>query len=322
MEGQTLEEPVSRDATEPNHRRILFVGLGRMGTPMVKRLSNAGFDTRGHDVSKDALSAAREHGIAVADSLKEGLAGADLLILMLPDSDAVEEVFDSAAVQSWLGAGAMVVDMSSCDPLRTVQLASRAAQRGACFVDAPVSGGVVGAQEGRLTIMAGGAGADIDRLIPVLKPLGTVKRTGSVGSGHAVKALNNLLSAASLLASSEALLVGERFGVAPEVLLDVVNSSSGRSFSTEFKWPNYVLPQTFNSGFSLSLMVKDAQLALDLARNVGLPTPLAEAVVTQWRRAAEVLPKGADHTEISKFAGLIPPENCDSQHDLAERRRK
>lgn len=283
---------------------VCFLGLGNMGLPMALRLKDAGFAVRGFDPAESAARAAAVAGLEVVGDLATAVRGAEVVLLMLPSSDVVESVLSEPGVRTVLGRGVTVLDMSSSDPVRTRALAERLASTGADFVDAPVSGGVAGATAGRLTIMAGGDAAAVDRVEALLEVLGTVKRTGPVGSGHALKALNNLLSATHLLVSSEAILAGERFGLDPAVMLEVINSSSGRSFSTEYKWPTFVLPETYDSGFALRLLVKDATIAVDLARAVGLPSRLGEAALELWREAAEVLPPEADHTEIARFAKL------------------
>jgi 3-hydroxyisobutyrate dehydrogenase len=283
---------------------VCFLGLGNMGLPMAVRLQDAGFRVRGFDPAAVATRAATEAGLDTAPDLTTVVAGAGVILLMLPSSDVVEAVLADPAVRPVLGPGVTVLDMSSSDPVRTRALAAAVAQTGAALVDAPVSGGVAGATAGSLTIMAGGAPEAVDRVEPLLTVLGTLRRTGPVGSGHALKALNNLLSATHLLVSSEAILAGQRFGLDPEVMLEVINSSSGRSFSTEYKWPTFVRPETYDSGFALRLLVKDATIAVELARAVGLPSRLGEAALELWREAAELLPPDADHTEIARFANL------------------
>jgi 3-hydroxyisobutyrate dehydrogenase len=217
-------------------------------------------------------------------------------VLMLPNSDIVSvTVRDEGFVA---GPGTVVVDMSSSEPLRTRELAAELKERGVTLLDAPVSGGVTRARAGTLTIMTGGDPTDLARVSPVLSAMGTTTRAGDVGSGHAVKALNNLLSATHLLVTSEAMLAGEKFGLDPEVMLEIFNRSSGRSGSTENKWPDFILPGTFDSGFGLRLMLKDMGIAVGLAEQVGTPDPLGRAATELWARAAEVLEAGADHTEI------------------------
>src|SRR5690606_18618830 len=179
----------------------------------------------------------------------------------------------------------------SSQPLSTKALAREAAERRIAFVDAPVSGGVGGAEQGTLTIMAGGAAEDLARVRPLLDVLGRrVVHAGPVGAGHALKAFNNLLSAAHLLATSEALLAGREFGLDPAIMLDAINTSSGRSGSTEVKWPEFILPGTYDSGFGLRLMLKDMRIAVELARAQGRPAELGAAAVELWERAARELP--------------------------------
>jgi 3-hydroxyisobutyrate dehydrogenase len=276
-----------------------FVGLGRMGDPMVRRVAAGGVAVRGYDTAAGATEGLA--GIVTAvDSAADAAAGAPVVILMLPDSDVVEKVVDGGLLDA-LGDGALLVDMSSSEPLRTRALARRVAERGVTLVDAPVSGGVSGARAGTLTIMVGGPVAAAAALTPLLSLLGRVRHVGDVGAGHALKALNNLMSAAHLLASSEAILAGQRFGLDPAVMLDAVNGSSGRSGSTENKWPNYVLPETYDSGFTAGLMVKDIRIALGLAEATGAPSQLAARTVELWGRAVEQLGPGADHTEIVRW---------------------
>lgn len=280
-----------------------FVGLGRMGFPMARRLFEAGHLIVGFDAAVGARDRAEAAGMRAVPGLGGFSDEVAVLILMLPDSNAVEAVLDDAALLGTLRKGTLVVDMSSSEPLRTRRLAARLADRGLRLVDAPVSGGVAGAERGTLTIMAGGGDPDLDELEPLLAHLGRVVRAGQVGAGHAVKALNNLLSATHLWVTSEAILAGERFGLDPEVMLAIFNTSSGRSGSTENKWPNFILPGTFDSGFGLRLMLKDMRIAVDLAAGAGAPSALGAHAVGLWSQAAEELPDGADHTEIARWLG-------------------
>jgi 3-hydroxyisobutyrate dehydrogenase len=275
---------------------IGFIGLGNMGSPMSARLLEAGHRVVGFDVSAAARQAFADVGGIAATDLAGAVTGASVIVLMLPNSAIVSAtVHDEGFAPA---PGSIVVDMSSSEPLRTRELAAELKERGVTLVDAPVSGGVTRARTGKLTIMTGGDPADLDRIAPVLAELGTPTRAGDVGSGHAVKALNNLLSATHLLVTCEAMLAGERFGLDPATMLEIFNSSSGRSASTENKWPNFILPETFDSGFGLRLMLKDMGIAVGLAEQVGTPDPLGKAATELWGRAAEALDAGADHTEI------------------------
>ena len=278
-----------------------FVGLGNMGHPMAARLAAAGYAVRGYDRDPAAGAAlADTPGVTIADGPADAARGAAAVILMLPNSDIVESVVPD--VLDGLAAGAYLIDMGSSEPTRTRALAPEVAGRGAALVDAPVSGGVRGAVAGSLTIMVGGEAAAAEAVRPVLETMGgKVLHVGPSGAGHALKALNNLMSATHLLVSSEAILVGREFGLDPAVMLDAVNGSTGRSGSTEVKWPKFMLDRGFDSGFALRLMLKDMRIATGLATSTGHPSRLGEAATELWAEAADRLPADADHTEIIRW---------------------
>lgn len=292
---------------------IGFVGLGNMGAEMSARLVAAGFTVHGFDISPRARDALTEAGGLAHDNLGDAVRDADVVILMLPGSDVVEAVVHDP--ECALAEHATVVDMSSSEPLRTQALARELGRRGITLLDAPVSGGVSGARSGRLTIMVGADVAVLDRLRPVFAPIGKVIHVGGVGAGHAIKALNNLLSATHLLSTAEAMVAGQRFGLDPQVMLDTFNSSSGESGSTRNKWPNFVLPGTFNSGFALRLMLKDMRIALGLAEQVGAADQLSRASVRLWAAAADALPPTADHTQLASWVLRISAPRDDNQGD-------
>ncbi|HUZ21568.1 MAG TPA: NAD(P)-dependent oxidoreductase [Acidimicrobiales bacterium] len=282
-------------------RSVGFVGLGNMGMPMARRLAEAGNTVVGYDVSEAVRQKAVEAGVGAASDTAQVARGASILILMLPDSNVVEQVLNDHALLEGLSPGTLVVDMSSSEPLRTRELASHLEKRDLRMIDAPVSGGVSGAENGKLTIMVGGDAADLEDARSTLEAFGRVVFAGPIGSGHAVKALNNLLSATHLWITSEAMLAGEQFGIEPDVMLSIFNTSSGRSGSTENKWPNFILPGTFNSGFGLRLMLKDMKIAVQLAEQAGMPSALGAAAVELWGQAAQDLPPTADHTEVARW---------------------
>ncbi|PWR21653.1 NAD(P)-dependent oxidoreductase [Zavarzinia compransoris] len=278
---------------------IGFIGLGRMGGPMAALLARAGHGVRGFDISaaaRDRLAAAG--GTPVASP---GEAVAPIVILMLPDSAAVDSVVRSGAFAAALRPGTLIIDMSSSEPTATRALAGDLAKREIRLADAPVSGGVRGAEAGRLTIMVGAGADDFPAVADCLAPLGKVIHAGGVGAGHAVKALNNLLSATHLLVTSEAMAAGIRFGLSPEVMLAIFNASSGKSGSTENKWPNFILTERYDSGFAFNLMVKDMTIATRLARHLGTGMALGERAVGLWEAARAALPPDADHTEIARW---------------------
>lgn len=280
---------------------IGFVGLGLMGRPMVDRLINAGHSITAFDVSPTAFDG-WTNPPRKALSLRE-MGSCEIIILMLPNGSIVDDVlFYSGKLSSVISEGSLVLDMGSSDPEGSRVRAGELLQRGIRFVDAPVSGGVSGAAAGTLTIMLGGSDALDEEERVVLKTLGkTILEVGPVGSGHAVKALNNALSAASLLAMAEATESAARFGIEPEVFIEVINKSSGRSFSSEWKYPQFVLPGTFDSGFSLALMTKDVSTAVNLCEQLELSAQLLHMVSEAWTNASGSLKPAADHTEIVRW---------------------
>ncbi|QBE49058.1 NAD(P)-dependent oxidoreductase [Leucobacter triazinivorans] len=281
---------------------IGFIGLGNMGTPMSRRLLDAGIGVRGFDLDAAARERFAQHGGTAFDDLSEMVPGCAQLILMLPNSDIVGAVLEGdGGVLERIDPGTLIVDMSSSEPLRTRALAERVAARGGRLIDAPVSGGVGGANAGTLSIMVGGNAADVASAEPVLAHLGRVSHVGAAGAGHALKAINNLMSATHLWVTSEAMQTGIAFGLAPETMLEVVNRSSGRSGSTEHKWPKFILGESYDSGFSLALMLKDMRIATGLAEHLGVPHALSDAAVRHWQIADADLGRGADHTEVARW---------------------
>ena len=279
--------------------RIGFVGLGQMGTPMVRNLARAGFKVAVADANAQAVARiGAEVKCEVPASLAALGAACRVAITMLPEGNAVREV----VLAMNLPRAAIVIDMSSSSPMGTRELGRALAERGVALVDAPVSGGVKKAIDGSLAIMAGGDAATIECVRPILAALGKqIFLTGPLGSGHAMKALNNYVSAAGLAAAAEAVLAGSRFGLDPATIVAILNASTGKNNSTENKFPQFVLPRTFNSGFSLGLMVKDLRTALEVAHATGTPAPLGEACVEAWARAEQLFGGQADHTEVVKY---------------------
>jgi 3-hydroxyisobutyrate dehydrogenase len=270
-----------------------------MGVPMASRLIAAGYDVRGYDSSRAARARFGGSVQTLAD------AAARTVVLMLPDSAVVRQVLIEDGLFDALEPGGLVIDMSSSQPIETQALASEAERRGVQLVDAPVSGGVRGAVEGTLTIMAGGTESQFETCRPLLEAIGgKVLHVGPVGAGHALKALNNLLSGTTLLASAEAVLVGRRFGLDPRVMLETINVSTGRSYSTEYKLPEFVLTGTYDAGFALRLMAKDLRIAAGLAEATATPLELGRLSTAIWERAAGELPEDADHTEIARWLEL------------------
>jgi 3-hydroxyisobutyrate dehydrogenase len=277
---------------------VAFIGLGNMGEPMAARLVGAGYRVRGFDNSPETRERVAEAtGVVAAGSLEEAVSGADAVVLMLPTGEVVRAVAEQ--MRGSLRPGTVIVDMSSSEPIGTRALGEELIAGGFEFVDAPVSGGVKRAVEGKLAIMVGGDDRSIDRVEPLLQAMGrSIIRTGALGSGHAMKALNNYVSGAGLIAALEALEVGRAFGLDPDVIVDVFNASTGRNNSTEVKLKQFVISETYGSGFFLGLMAKDIRTAHTLAEDLGVKVPLADRCADLWDEAVRNLGPNADHTEV------------------------
>jgi 3-hydroxyisobutyrate dehydrogenase len=283
--------------------RIGFVGVGKMGKPMVLRLAGAGHEVTVYDRSQEAVAAVAgtvsgTGGIAAAPTPADAARGAEVVVTMLPNGRIVREV--AAELAPAMEDGAVLVDMSTSYPLETTALREALPQH-AGLVDAPVSGGVWRAELGKLTIMAGGRAEEIDRVEPALDAMGSVIRTGQLGSGHAMKLLNNYLSASGLAAACEAVLIGRAFGLDPDLMADVFNVSTGKNNATEVKLKQHVNSGRFAAGFAMGLMAKDLTLARQLAGDMGVDAKGLEACQALYARAVEALGEGADHTEVIKL---------------------
>ncbi len=293
--------------------RIGFVGLGNMGRPMVENLLKAGFELAVADADPGHLAGLGMRALLPA-SLGELGRMSDIVVAMLPDGKIVRKVLLGDAggndgVLAGLKAGSLVIDMSSSAPVGTRALGAELAARGIALVDAPVSGGVKRAIDGTLAIMVGGAAADIERCRPLLAAMGRdIFPTGPLGSGHAMKALNNYVSAAGLAAAAEAVLVGERFGLDPGVMVDILNASTGRNNATENKFKQFILPRRYTAGFTMGLMAKDLRTALETAEATATPAPLAAACIALWNAAEAKLGGAADHTEIARYLAMLSEE--------------
>ena len=291
--------------------RIGFVGLGNMGVPMARRLVAAGHEL----VVADAIPDAVERFVAAtkcerAASLKSLGETCHVVITMLPNGYIVRDVLLGAdGIAPHLGHGAVCIDMSSSSPIGTRELAADLAKRGIPLVDAPVSGGVKKAADGTLAIMVGGEPEPVARVKAILEVMGKVFTTGASGSGHAMKSLNNFLSAANLAIAAEAVIAGQRFGLDPANMIAILNASTGRNTGTDSKYPNNVLPRTFNSGFALGLMAKDLRLALEVARSTGAPAGLLEMTAQMWANAEQQLGGKADNTEVVKYLESLVPHD-------------
>ena len=273
-----------------------------MGAPMAGCIARAHHALTLYDsVRERAVQVATELGCRVADDF-DGLAASDFVVTMLPTGQIVRDLYLRQGLALKLRRGAIAIDMSSSDPVGTRELGAELATCGITLIDAPVSGGVPRAAQGTLTIMIGGDdSAAIDRARPLLRAMGDrLFDTGGLGSGHAMKALNNFVAAASFAACAEALLAGQRFGLDPARMVEILNVSTGRSFHTDLVLREHVVGGKFATGFQLGLLAKDVRIAADLARELRLDAPLVRLVSERFETARDALGYTRDHTEAIK----------------------
>jgi 2-hydroxymethylglutarate dehydrogenase len=290
--------------------KIGFIGIGAMGRPMAVNLLKAGFHLTVYDLNQEAVQQLIEMDARSAATPKELAAGADVVITMLPNFDVVQSVLDGAdGVLAGAREAAVIIDMSTVAPNQTRRMAALAKEKGVSYLDAPVSGGVGGAAKGALTIMVGGPAAVIEQVMGIFNVLGKkVYRVGDVGAGDAIKLVNNLLLGINMAAVAEAMVVGVKAGLDPQVLLEIISSSSGSSYALETKMPKFIMKGNFDPGFAIDLQFKDLELATQTGKDLGVPlilTNLAQQIFEQARAAGL---GGEDISAVikvwEKFAGV------------------
>jgi 2-hydroxy-3-oxopropionate reductase len=279
--------------------KVGFIGLGVMGKPMAKNLIEAGYDVVVYNRTREKAEDLASEGATVADSPKGVAEQSDIIITMLPDSPQVKEVLAGEdGVLEGVKEGALIVDMSTISPVVTEELSQKAQEKGASMLDAPVSGGDVGAIEGTLAIMVGGSEEDFERAKPLFEVMGkTVTHVGPSGTGQVVKAANQIVVALTIEAVSEALVLGSKGGVAPEKILDVLGGGLAGNKVMELKREK-MLEHSFDPGFRIELHHKDLGIALAAGREYGVTLPVT-AIVDQMLETLKMRGKGdRDHSAI------------------------
>jgi 3-hydroxyisobutyrate dehydrogenase len=267
---------------------------------MAEHLAADPFDlTVWNRTGEKARAFAEENGVYAAQTPAEAVREAEAVVICLPSSREVAQLFDgSAGLGAALGRGSLVIDCTSGDPATSRRIAAGLAARGVSFVDAPVSGGVKGAVAGTLTVMCGGTETDIERARPVLESFGKrIIRCGEVGAGDAVKAMNQALLAIHIWSAGEALAALAKLGVRAETALEVINGSSGRSNSSENLFPERVIGRAFPRTFKLALLDKDVGIASEIAEETGISAPMIELAARLFAEAHAELGEEADHVE-------------------------
>ncbi|MEN9628339.1 MAG: hypothetical protein RJA10_1566 [Pseudomonadota bacterium] len=283
---------------------IGFIGLGVMGAPMARHLARAGHALTLLDLDRALTEAlALELGATAAATPAELARASEVVITMLPDGRVVQQVvMGEGGVLEGVQAGTLLLDTSSAEPWLTGATGAALAGRGATMVDAPVSGAAWGAAEATLVFMVGGAPADVERVRPLLAVMGrSVHHLGPLGSGHAMKCLNNCITAMTFAATSEALVAGKRYGLDPEAMVDVLNECTGGSWISQTHYHQRVFNRAFNDPFKLGLMLKDVGIALQLAKDTGTPMPMAGLGQQLWRMADQAAGPGASVSELVRW---------------------
>lgn len=268
---------------------IGFIGLGIMGQPMAGHIARAGYRLSIHDIDRACCENVIEKypEVRILDSPEAVAEAAEIVISMLPSGEYVRKaaVGEKGLIHGFR-RGSILLDTSSCEPWITVDTADALAKKGIGMVDAPVSGAQIGAIKGELVFMVGGDSESVERVSPLLDILGKqVFHLGPVGAGHAMKCINNLITAVTLLATSEGLTIGKKFGLDPEVMTDVINLSTGESWISHTHIKQRITSRKFDDPFKLGLMLKDIQIAMKLADDLKLPLQLSRRNQELWTAA-------------------------------------
>lgn len=280
-----------------------IIGLGNMGGRMAKRLLEQGVEVGVFDLNKEFVRSFVELGAEEAESPAELASKFPYIITVLPNVFIVKETLAGPnGLMEGLKPDSLLIEMTTSIPSVTKELNEMLKKEGFRMIDAPVSGGVKKAEDGSLSIMVGGEADDFEEAKPLLSLLGqNIFHVGESGAGHTIKALNNMISATTLAATGEAMALGVKLGLDPNKMLDVINSSTGRSFSSDFKFPNQVLTRNFEVGFTLDLMVKDLKIAMSMAEEEKVPMFISSASFQLWKHAWSQGGGSEDHTAIVKY---------------------
>lgn len=282
---------------------IGFIGLGMMGIPMSKHLLDAGYNVVGYDVDPEACKKAKANGAEIASSPREVAQRGNPVITILPNSEIVEDVvLGDDGVMAGAAEGSVLIEMTTAYPMSTLKIAKELEKKGMRMLDAPVSGGVVGAEKGTLSIIVGGDQDLFEKCKPLFESMGkNIFYMGGVGSGHTMKAVNNFLSGCSMVATSEAVALATKAGLDPKRVVDVLQVSTGRSYSTELKFPKFVLTRQFDDGFRIELFNKDLEILTRLGRELKVPMFTANMIhqIFNFALSQGYGPKG--HTSIAQL---------------------
>lgn len=282
--------------------KVGVIGLGNMGGGMAATLASKGFEVSGFDLSLAALDAAKNKGVKPVTDRNQIINESNILVLSLPKAEHVEAVcFGKGGITEFGSEGLIVIDTTTSTPEASRKISASLAKLGIGFIDAPVSGGPKGAATGTMSMVLGGEDSDLARAMPVLEAMsGTRVHVGKSGAGNVAKIANNMLCAAHLITTAEAVAMAAKAGVTPEKLLEGINAGSGRSAASQAMFPTWVLNKAYDSGFTMGLMRKDVGLATALTESLDLDLPLSRAVAQLWKDSAETLADSEDFCAIAQ----------------------
>ena len=263
--------------------KIGFIGMGKMGKPMALRLAAQGYSVQAYDIRPEAVQGVDRFGVVRGQSLRQVAEGSEVIITMVVNGEQVYQILAGPdGILQVTAPDTVILEMTSSNPLLTQELGKRCAENRVHLIDAPVSGGVGAAEKGTLTIMAGGEIKIIDRVRAILMTMGQkVIHVGPLGSGHAMKVMNNFISATTMAATAEVVAVARKAGFSTEKVLEVLQTSTGTSDAATRKFPCHILPDE-EIGFTIGVMHKDVKTYLQFAEKIGVPTFVSSAVFQIW----------------------------------------
>lgn len=282
---------------------IGVIGLGNMGANMAATLASKEFTIYGFDLSEKACQQAQGKGITCVESLAELTSLCPTILLSLPKAEHVETVcLGHEGLIETLPLGAVVIDTTTSTPATSRKVAEVFSRQGVAFLDAPVSGGPTGAAAGTMTMVIGGNLEIYQAVLPILEAMSSVRvHVGDVGAGNIAKIANNMLAAAHLITTAEALTLAEKAGVDPNKVLEAINAGSGRSGASQAMFPNWVMNKAYNSGFTMGLMRKDIRLAKDLAQELDLNLPMTTQTEMLWQASSAEIADSQDFCCITQY---------------------
>ena len=293
-------------------KRVAFIGLGNMGLPMASNLTKNNYDVVGLDLSEEAMKSAEEKGIKCKKDINEVIKDIDCMISMLPAGEHVENLYIEQGILNKIDSSILMIDCSTIDPLTSQKVASKASELGLNMLDAPVSGGVVGAESASLTFIVGGSSDNLSKAKPILESMGkNIFHAGGSGLGQVAKVCNNMLLAIHMCGTAETIAMGVNNGLDPEILSEIMKNSSGGNWSLE-KYNPYpgVMKEVpasnhYSGGFLNSLMLKDLNLAKELAVQSKSETPMGTVAKQLYEELNKQGFGNLDFSSVQKNYSLI-----------------